>query len=255
MSSARPSITAPAAFRHPSTSDSPGIRRRPAEERGHANHGWLKSAHSFSFADYYDPAQMGFRALRVINEDVVQPGTGFGMHGHRDMEIISYVINGALAHEDTTGCSGVLRRGDVQYMSAGTGIRHSESNPSGSEEVHFLQIWILPPRQGLPPSYRQVNIPDSEKRNTLRLLAAPDGTDGVLVTHRDVRLYAGVLEPGVSVSHRPKEGRGTWIQVVDGTLDVNGVPMSRGDGASIENVETIVITVQDKSELLLFDLD
>ena len=255
MSTAQPSTTAPAASGRPPISGIPGIRLRPAKERGQANHGWLESAHTFSFADYYDPAHMGFRALRVINEDTVRPESGFGMHGHRDMEIISYVIGGALAHEDTTGSTGVLRRGDVQYMSAGTGIRHSESNPSRSEDVHFLQIWILPSRQGLPPSYRQVSVPDAEKHNTLRLLAAPDGTDGVLATHRDVRLYAGVLDAGVSVSHRPENGRGTWIQVVGGAIDVNGVQMSRGDGASIEDVESIVISARDRAELLLFDLD
>ena len=255
MSTAQPATSAPAIPMRPSVNGPPSIRLRPARERGHANHGWLESAHTFSFADYYDPAHMGFRALRVINEDTVRPGTGFGMHGHRDMEIISYVVSGALAHEDTTGCKGLLRRGDVQYMSAGTGIRHSESNPSRSEDVHFLQIWILPSHQGLQPSYRQVGVPDSEKLNNLKLLASPDGTDGVLVTHRDVRLYAGLLEAGVSVSRRLGNGRGTWIQLVDGAIDVNGVPMSRGDGVSIEGVETIVITARDRTELLLFDLD
>ncbi|MEI7608635.1 MAG: pirin family protein [Rhodospirillaceae bacterium] len=255
MSTAQPSATVSTSPKRPATYGTPGIRLRPAKERGQANHGWLESAHTFSFADYYDPAHMGFRALRVINEDTVRSGTGFGMHGHRDMEIISYVIDGALAHEDTTGCKGVLRRGDVQYMSAGTGIRHSESNPSRSKDVHFLQIWILPSRQGLPPVYRQVSVPDAEKHNTLRLLAAPGGTDGVLATHRDVRLYAGVLEAGVSVSHRPENDRGTWIQLVDGAIDVNGVRMSRGDGASIEDTDTIVITVRERAELLLFDLD
>ena len=228
---------------------------RPARERGHADHGWLNSAHSFSFADYYDPAHMGFRALRVINEDVVRPGTGFGMHGHRDMEIISYVIRGTLAHEDTMGGKGVLRRGDVQYMSAGTGIRHSEFNGSSSEDVHFLQLWILPPRQGGPPSYRQESIPDQDKLNTLKLIAAPDGAGGVLVCHRDIRVFAGLLEPGAAVSHRLESGRGAWIQLVSGSLDVDGLTMTAGDGVAIEETGAIGITAQARSELLLFDLD
>ncbi len=228
---------------------------RPARERGHADHGWLNSAHSFSFADYYDPAHMGFRALRVINEDVVRPGAGFGMHGHRDMEIISYVIRGALAHEDSTGGKGVLRRGDVQYMSAGTGVRHSEYNASASEDVHFLQIWILPPRQGLPPSYHQVTIPEAGTRNALTLIAAPGGTGGVLATHRDVRVHAGRLEAGTTVRHALEPGRGAWVQMVDGAIDLNGVPLTGGDGAAIDAVGTITITAQASSELLLFDLD
>ncbi|MBF0562287.1 MAG: pirin family protein [Alphaproteobacteria bacterium] len=225
---------------------------RPARERGHAHHGWLESFHTFSFADYYDPKHMGFRALRVINDDVIQPGTGFGTHGHRDMEIISYVVRGALAHEDTTGGKGVLRRGDVQYMSAGTGVRHSEYNASASEDVRLLQIWILPPRQGLAPSYSQETIPDTAKSNTLRLIAAPDGG---LVTHRDVRVHAGLLEGGIAVTHRLERGRGAWVQVVDGTIEVNGVTMTGGDGAAIEDVQDIVLTAVDRAELLLFDLD
>ncbi|CCG40184.1 pirin family protein [Magnetospirillum molischianum] len=228
---------------------------RPADERGHANHGWLDSHHTFSFADYYDSVHMGFRALRVINEDIVRPGTGFGMHGHRDMEIVSYVVGGVLAHEDTTGSKGVLRRGDIQYMSAGTGIRHSEVNGSQTEDVHLLQIWIEPPRLGLPPSYRQQTVPDASKRNVLRLIAGQDGSDGVLTTHRDVRVYAGMLEPGASVTHQLQAGRGVWLQLVDGTLDVNGVAMAPGDGAAIEREETIRITSRSKTEFLLFDLD
>ena len=231
------------------------IRLRPSQARGHASHGWLKSDHTFSFADYHDPAQMGFRALRVINEDVVQPGTGFGMHGHRDMEIISYIVQGALAHEDTTGGKGILRRGDVQYMSAGTGVRHSEFNGSQSEEVRLLQIWILPPRSGLPPSYSQETVPDAAKRNTLRLIAAPESAAGVLATHRNIRVYAGLLEIGASVAHRLESGRGAWVQVVDGAIDINGVSMADGDGAAIEGVEEIAITARGKTELLLFDLD
>ena len=255
MSAAPLAAPATAASARPAVSGVPGIRLRPARERGHANHGWLDSAHTFSFADYYDPAHMGFRALRVINEDTVRPGTGFGKHGHRDMEIVSYVVSGALAHEDSIGGKGELRRGDVQYMSAGTGIRHSEFNASSSEDVHFLQIWIVPPRQGLEPSYRQVNIPDAEKLNRLRLLAGPGGGEGALVTHRDVAIYAGLLDAGVTVSHRPADGRGVWIQVVNGAIEVNGVTMGGGDGAAIEGVETIAITASSRAELLLFDLD
>ena len=233
----------------------PNIVLRPARERSHADHGWLTSAHTFSFANYYDPAQMGFRALRVINEDVVRPETGFGMHGHRDMEIISYVMRGTLAHEDSTGGKGALRRGDVQYMSAGTGIRHSEFNGSSSEDVHFLQIWILPPRQGLPPSYRQESIADDDKLNTLKLIAAPDGAGGVLVCHRDIRVFAGLLEPGATVTHMLGRGRGAWIQLVSGSLEVDGLKMTAGDGLAIEETGAIGITAQARSELLLFDLD
>jgi redox-sensitive bicupin YhaK (pirin superfamily) len=225
---------------------------RPAGERGHANHGWLDSFHTFSFAEYYHPRHMAFRALRVINDDIIQPGGGFGMHGHRDMEIISYVVRGALAHQDSTGGKGVLRRGDVQYMSAGTGIRHSEFNGSQAEEVRLLQIWLLPSRQGLPPSYRQESIPEAAKHNTLKQVAGPGG---VLPTHRDVRVYAGLLDAGVTVSHPLASGRAAWLQVVDGGLDVNGVAMNSGDGAALEDLETIVITARDSSEILLFDLD
>ncbi len=228
---------------------------RPARERGHADHGWLTSAHSFSFADYYDPTHMGFRALRVINEDFVRPGQGFGTHGHRDMEIISYIVRGSLAHEDTTGGKGVLRPGDVQYMSAGTGIRHSEFNASSSEDVHFLQIWILPPAQGLQPSYQQATISDADKLNTLKLIAAPDASSGALVSHRDIRVLAGLLDPGATLSHTLGLGRGAWVQLIRGSVDIMGIKMNPGDGAAIEDIERITITALSKSELLLFDLD
>ncbi|SEH32145.1 pirin family protein [Magnetospirillum fulvum] len=228
---------------------------RPAAARGHANHGWLDSRHTFSFADYFDPAQMGFRALRVINDDIVRPGTGFGMHGHRDMEIVSYVVAGELTHTDTTGSTGVLRRGDVQYMNAGTGIRHSEVNASVSEDVRLLQIWILPPRPGLPPSYRQETVSDADKHNGLALIAGPEGSGAALVTYRDVRVYAALLEAGRALTHPLNPGRGVWIQVVDGHLAVNGVALESGDGAAIESEETIRITAPDRAEFLLFDLD
>jgi redox-sensitive bicupin YhaK (pirin superfamily) len=228
---------------------------RPARERGHAHHGWLDSDHTFSFADYFDPAHMGFRALRVINDDVIQPGMGFGQHGHRDMEIISYVVRGSLAHQDSTGAKGVLRRGDVQYMSAGTGIRHSEFNDSDSEEVRLLQIWIVPPHPGLTPSYHQRSFSDADKSNRLRLIAGPEDDGAALVTHRDVRVYAGLLESGVTVSHRLGSGRGVWVQVVEGTVDLDGVAMSGGDGAAIEDREALSLTARDRAEILLFDLD
>jgi len=228
---------------------------RPADARGHANHGWLDSHHTFSFADYFDPAQMGFRALRVINDDVVRPGTGFGMHGHRDMEIVSYVVAGALTHQDTTGSKGVLRRGDVQYMNAGTGIRHSEVNGSATEDVRLLQIWIEPPCPGLAPSYHQQTVSDADKRNVLRLIAGPAGSGSALTTHRDVRIYAALLEPGASVVHQLAAQRGAWIQIVDGALEVNGVAMERGDGLAIEQDETVAITARSQTEFLLFDLD
>jgi redox-sensitive bicupin YhaK (pirin superfamily) len=228
---------------------------RPAAARGHANHGWLDSRHTFSFADYFDPAQMGFRALRVINDDIVRPGTGFGMHGHRDMEIVSYVVAGELTHTDTTGSTGVLCRGDVQYMNAGTGIRHSEVNASVAEDVRLLQIWILPPRPGLPPSYHQEAVSDADKHNVLALIAGPEGSGAALVTHRDVRVYAALLEAGRALTHPLNPGRGVWIQVVDGSLAVNGVALESGDGAAIEGEETIRITAPDRAEFLLFDLD
>jgi len=230
------------------------ITLRPSHARGHADHGWLDSHHSFSFADYDDPRYMGFRALRVINDDIVQPGTGFGTHGHRDMEIISYVVHGALEHQDTTGGNGVLRRGDVQRMSAGTGVRHSEYNASRQDDVRFLQIWILPERDGLPPSYEQATFPDAAKRNRLFLIAAPGGVEGALPIHQDVRVHASVLDAGVSLRHSLAPGRGGWVQVVDGSLTVNGQALSTGDGAAIQSVETITITGQTETEFLFFDL-
>ncbi len=227
------------------------VALRPSETRGHANHGWLDSFHTFSFAHYYDPAHMGFRTLRVINDDVVKPGTGFGTHGHRDMEIISYVVRGALAHEDTTGGSGVLRRGDVQVMSAGTGIRHSEFNGSRQEDVRFLQIWIVPPREGLTPSYRQRTIPDAEKRNRLALIAGPDADPAI---HQDARIYASLLDGGGALSHDLAAGRGAWVQVVDGTLTVNGIDMKAGDGLAVEDAGRLDMRAGTDAEFLLFDL-
>src|SRR5688572_20583573 len=212
---------------------------RPSEARGREQLGWLDSRHSFSFGHYHDPKHMGFRSLRVINDDTVAPGGGFPTHGHRDMEIISYVVQGGLAHRDSTGGEGVIKRGEVQAMSAGTGVRHSEFNASTEKPVRFLQIWIIPERQGLPAAYRQTHVSDDEKRNRLRLIVAPDSTDGALAINQDARIYASVLDAGHSVSHNLQPGRGAWIQVVDGVIDVNGTTLMAGDGIAIEDEESI----------------
>ncbi len=225
---------------------------RPANDRGHANLGWLNSHHTFSFAHYYDPAHMGFRALRVINDDVVRPGTGFDTHGHRDMEIISYVLSGALAHRDSSGGEGVLQRGDVQYMSAGTGIRHSEFNATQDKDVHFLQIWIVPPKDGLPPSYDQVRIACEDKRNTLYPIAGRRGA--ALPTHQDVAVMASLLDAGHRLAYDLDAGRGVWIQLASGSVTVNGVAMKAGDGLAAEDVARLEIIADNDAELLLFDL-
>ncbi len=234
------------------------ISLRPAEARGHANHGWLDSHHSFSFANYYDPAHMGFRNLRVINEDVVSGGAGFPTHGHRDMEIVSYVVRGALAHRDSTGSEGVLRRGDVQAMSAGTGVRHSEFNSSRTEDVCFLQIWIMPARAGLPPAYGQAHFSDGAKHNTLCLLAAPAGAGilpaGALPLNQDARVYASLLDAGASLRHTLAPGRGVWVQLIDGAITINGRELTAGDGIALEDVTEIGINASKAAELLLFDL-
>jgi redox-sensitive bicupin YhaK (pirin superfamily) len=232
------------------------ITIRKAEERGHFDHGWLDTRHTFSFADYHDPSHMGFRGLRVVNEDRVQPGEGFPQHGHRDMEILSYVLSGALAHDDSTGGKEVLRPGEVQRMTAGTGVRHSEYNGSDTEPVHFLQIWILPDRAGHAPSYEQKPFPDAEKRNRLRLVAAPDGAEGALRLHADVRVYATVLEPGARVSHPLVPGRHAWLQVARGELAVNGKTLRAGDGAAVSEERELVLAggAGGPSEALLFDL-
>lgn len=227
---------------------------RPAEERGHANHGWLDSHHSFSFAHYYDPRHMGFRALRVINDDRVKPGAGFAPHGHRDMEILSYVVSGALAHEDSMTGKGEIRRGDIQAMSAGTGIRHSEYNASREEEVHFLQIWILPDREGLAPTYAQAAIAEEDKTNRLALLAGPEGSGAPLALHQDVLTYASLLDAGRSVSHQPAPGRGVWVQVVEGDIAIGDAVLQEGDGLAIEDAGEIEIRAESRAEFLLFDL-
>jgi redox-sensitive bicupin YhaK (pirin superfamily) len=226
---------------------------RPSEARGRENLGWLDSRHSFSFGHYYDPKHMGFRSLRVINDDTVAPGGGFPPHGHRDMEIISYVVQGRLAHRDTTGGEGVLKRGDVQAMSAGTGVRHSEYNASDDDTVRFLQIWIIPEYQGLPAAYRQAHVSDGDKRNTLRLIVAPEAADGALGINQDARIYASLLEAGKCVTHGIEAGRGAWVQVVNGEIDVNGTTLRSGDGIAIETVNRLTIVAAKTSELL-FDL-
>jgi len=230
------------------------IEVRRAKERGHANHGWLDTWHTFSFSSYHDPRFMGFRALRVINEDTVAPGQGFPLHGHRDMEIISYVLEGGLAHKDSLGTGSVIRPGDVQRMSAGTGVRHSEFNASDSDAVHFLQIWIEPARAGITPGYEQKAFAETDKRGRLRLVAAPDGAEGSLTIHQDARLYATILGPGQAVAHRLGRGRHAWVQVTRGTLTLNSEPLAQGDGAAISDEATVSLTGETDAEALLFDL-
>jgi len=230
------------------------ISLRPADARGHANHGWLDSRHTFSFADYFDPAYMGFGALRVINEDRVAPGEGFGAHGHRDMEIFSYVVEGALAHKDSMGNGSTIRPGDIQIMSAGTGVRHSEFNGSDAEPVHFLQIWVTPDTTGLPPRYDEARFPEEDKLNRLRLILSKDGREGSLRLHQDASIYASVLEAGAGVDHALAPGRRAWAQVVKGALEVNGAPAHAGDGLAITDETMLRIVAREKAEVLLFDL-
>ncbi len=230
------------------------ITLRPAEQRGHANHGWLDSYHSFSFASYYDPEHMGFSSLRVINEDHVAPGTGFGTHSHQDMEIITYVLKGALQHKDSMGNSSIIRPGEVQRMSAGTGVSHSENNPSQTEPVHLLQIWILPNKTGIEPGYEQKTFSPAEKQGSLRLVASPDGREGSVTVHQDAFLYVSVLDPAGSVRHTLAPGRKAYLQVARGGIDLNGLSLKQGDAARITAEREIVLTATDKAEILLFDL-
>ena len=227
---------------------------RKASERGHADFGWLDSHHSFSFGQYYDPSHMGFGALRVINDDRVAGGGGFDTHGHKDMEILSYVLEGGLAHRDSLGSGSVIRPGDIQIMSAGTGIRHSEFNASEHDPVHFLQIWIIPEKQGLQPTYAEQHFPEAERRNRLRLIASSDGRDGSLKIRQDAAIHASVLEAGASLSHSLKPGRRYWLQVAAGALAVNGHALVEGDGLALVKEDNLAITARTKSEFLLFDL-
>jgi quercetin 2,3-dioxygenase len=230
------------------------ITIRPSKQRGGGDHGWLNTRHSFSFDTYYDPRFMGFRSLRVINEDVVQPGHGFPMHPPRDMEIITYVLEGALEHQDSLGTGSVIRPGDGQRMSAGKGIRHSEKNPSLSDPAHLLQIWILPERPGLEPSYEQKAFPEEEKRGKLRLIAASGGEDDSVTIRQDAKLYVSLLEPGEEVSHQLGKGRHAWLQVAKGTVDLDGNSLTQGDGAAISNEQKLSVKGLESAEILLFDL-
>lgn len=229
------------------------IRIRKAADRGHADHGWLDTRHTFSFAGYYDPRHTGFRAIKVINDDRVVPGAGFPTHPHKDMEIVSYVVEGELEHRDSMGNGSVIRAGDVQRMSAGTGVTHSEFNPSRTEGTRFLQIWIEPERRGLAPSYEQKHFRAEDRLGCLRLVASPDGRDGSITVHRDVRIYAGLLSPGQAVSHEIGDGRGAWIQVVNGRVRLSGELLGEGDGAALEHETSVRITAEEGAELLLFD--
>jgi quercetin 2,3-dioxygenase len=230
------------------------VHVRRAAERGHAKYDWLDTWHTFSFDTYYDPAYMGFRSLRVINEDRVQPGQGFGMHGHRDMEIITYVLEGALEHRDSLGTGSVLRPGEFQRMSAGTGIRHSEFNPSETERVHLYQIWLLPNQKGLTPSYEQKTFPEDERRGRLRLVASPDAQDGSLRIHQDARVYLATLEAGQAVRHELQPGRGAWLQVLRGAVDLNGQALGTSDGAAVSDATVLSLRAVEPSEVMLFDL-
>ena len=229
------------------------IRIRRAADRGHANHGWLNTWHTFSFADYQDPEHMGFRSLRVINEDFVEPSRGFAAHGHRDMEILTYVLEGAVKHEDSMGNGSVVRAGEVQRMTAGTGVTHSEMNPCDEQELHLLQIWILPEEEGLAPSYEQRAFPDEERSGQLRLVASRDGREGSVTIHQDANVFATLLVEGEQVEWSLDPDRGAWVHVARGEADVNGQPLQAGDGAAIEG-EPVRITGRRDTELLIFDL-
>lgn len=230
------------------------MKIRRSRDRGHAHHGWLDTYHTFSFADYHDPEFMGFRCLRVINDDTVSPGQGFGTHGHRDMEIVSYVLEGGLEHKDSMGTGSVLRPGDVQRMSAGTGVTHSEFNHSNDEPVHFLQIWILPERSGLTPEYEEKVFPEDDKRGQLRLIVSSDGRDGSLRIHQDALIYASVLAEGDTVHHELAANRHAWLQIAQGELSLNGETLSTGDGMAITDETRLTIEGRRDAELLLFDV-
>ncbi len=230
------------------------ITLRLAQDRGHANHGWLDSHHTFSFANYHDPAQMAWSTLRVINEDSVEPGQGFGTHGHRDMEIISYVLEGELAHRDSMGSGSVIRPGDVQLMSAGSGVQHSEFNHSNEQAVHFLQIWITPNVQGVQPNYQEKRFDDTSKRGKLRLIVSPDGRDDSLTIRQDARVYAGLLDGDEAFDYSLEAGRKAYLHVARGQLDLNGQTLSAGDGAKIVDEAALIFSKGQGAEILFFDL-
>ena len=231
------------------------ITVRPANERGHANHGWLNTYHTFSFSSYYDPQQMGFRSLRVMNEDFVAPGQGFGTHPHNDMEIVTYVLQGALEHKDSMGNGEVLRPGEFQRMSAGTGITHSEFNPSSNEAVHLYQIWLLPEAKGIEPSYEQKQFPLEERTNRLRLVASRDAEHGSLLIHQDARIYLSSLDTGEQVQYSLAEGRHAWLQVLQGSVTLNGQALSTSDGAAVSDERELTIAASQAAEVMLFDLN
>lgn len=230
------------------------IEIRKANDRGHGDHGWLNSYHTFSFASYRDPKHMGFRSLRVMNEDRVAAGQGFGEHAHDNMEIVSYVLAGALEHKDSLGNGEILKPGEFQRISAGTGITHSEFNPSASEPTHFYQIWLLPKSQGIEPSYEQKRFADAELHNVLRVVASPDGRDGSLSIHQDATIYLSKLENGNSISHTMAPGRYAWLQVLRGSVTLNGVALATSDGAAISDETELNITANSDAEIMLFDL-
>ncbi|MEO7934901.1 MAG: pirin family protein [Dokdonella sp.] len=230
------------------------LQIRKSEDRGPAEHGWLSSRHSFSFADYRDPSHMGFGPLRVINEDRVKPGQGFGTHGHQDMEIISYVLDGALEHKDSLGTGSVIRYGDVQRMSAGSGVRHSEFNHSADESVHFLQIWIIPEKQGIAPSYEEKHFTPESKRGRLRLIASRDGREGSVVVHQDVAVFASIVDKEDRLTHDLASGRIAYLHVIRGELAANGIALNGGDALEITDESGIVVENARDAEFLLFDL-
>ncbi len=230
------------------------ITIRPAAERGYFNHGWLQTYHTFSFGDYHDPHHMGFRVLRVINEDYVQSGTGFPTHGHRDMEIITYVLEGALEHKDSMGNGSMIRPGDVQRMTAGMGVTHSEANPSKKEDVHLLQIWILPERKGLAPSYEQKHFEENEKRHVLKLVASRNGQDGSITVHQDINLYTTLLQPQESVSLDLSPNRHAWVQVARGEILLNKTLLHTSDGAAVSDESRLTLVAKKTSEVLVFEM-
>jgi redox-sensitive bicupin YhaK (pirin superfamily) len=227
---------------------------RHAAERGHADHGWLNSWHSFSFADYYDPKHIQFRALRVINDDTVEPGKGFGTHSHRDMEIVSYVLEGSLAHKDSMGNGSIIRPGSVQRMSAGTGVQHSEFNPSSNERVHFLQIWFLPNVLGIPAGYEERIFADPEKRGRLRLIASPDGADGSITIHADASMSAALIDPGERVEKAISADRSYYVHLARGSASLNGTPLGTGDAAMLTSEKNLVLDEGHAAEVLVFEL-
>jgi redox-sensitive bicupin YhaK (pirin superfamily) len=230
------------------------LRVRKASERGHFDHGWLDTYHTFAFADYYDPAHMGFRSLRVINDDRVAPGRGFRMHGHRDMEIVTYVLDGTLEHRDSLGNGAPIRAGELQRMTAGTGVRHSEFNPSDKDWVHLYQIWLLPRRPGLEPSYEQRRVGEEQKQGRFALVASPDGADGSLTIQQEARLYLASLRPGQAVSHPIERGRAAWLQVLRGTVNLHGHELAAGDGVAVTDENSLTVEAAIPAEVLLFDL-